>query len=350
MKKNQIMAAARMWKILLSLVVLMFFCAQGCDKGSSVLPVNGENQEFPEARFLTAQGIGSTETDARRQAMAELSAVFESRVFSQTASLAKSSLGPDNMEAFEKSLESRIQIISSVRLEGAKIGKVWQDKASGIFHALAVLDRKSAGMQWTHDLELLDNRIGAASKALGTTPGKLAKMAALNRIVSLSLERHVIESRLMVVNYPILSEPDLDLGETMSQLAALQSNLRFYVYIAGEHGQRVKSILSQALTQNGNLLTLDRDTADVWVTGQVEVSPVSLDNSNAVFERAKGDVQVTDADSHGVFAEINEAVRKGHLDRNEAINKAVLAISQQLSNGLVRALGLEETHTKEKEQ
>ncbi|MBU0970222.1 MAG: LPP20 family lipoprotein [Proteobacteria bacterium] len=345
MKKRQRTTAGIRIRPLVLLVLLGLVFA--CGKGSSFLPETGTTLDFPETRFLLAQGTGATEIDARRQALAELSAIFDSRVSSRTESLARSSLGPDNTELFEKTLESRIQILSSVRLEGAKIGKVWQDEAPGTFHALAVLDRKDAGRKWTRDLEILDQRIGAETSTLGTTPGKLGKMAALNQILDLSLERHAIESRLVVVNYPVLPESELDLGKMMSQLAAIRSSLHFYIDIPGEYGQMVETVLSQTLTRNGILITPDRDKADAWVMGQVVVTPINLDNLRAVFVRATGKIQVVDTDSHALFAEMNQAVRKGHLDRNEAIHKAVLEVSQQISRELVQALGLGETYTKE---
>ncbi|MCP4719017.1 MAG: hypothetical protein GY860_06125, partial [Desulfobacteraceae bacterium] len=298
-------------------LVLLVLLTQGCGKRSVATPLNNTS-DFPETRFLRAEGGGPTEMDARRQALAELSSIFESRVQSQTTSLATSSLGSDNMEHFEKTIESKIRIISWVRLEGAKIGKVWQDGA-GNFHALAVLDRVDAGRNWTRDLERLDNRLRAEAIALEKVKGRLPRMAALNRIMSLSLERHGIESRLGVVNYPALSELELDMAKMTSELALIQAELRFYIDVTGKYGPLAGKVLSKALTQNGILITLDMDKADAWVMGQVELTPLSLANPKIVFVRAAGDVEVIETGSHALFAKINENLRKGHVDQNEAM-------------------------------
>ncbi len=325
------------------LLVLLVLLAQGCGKKSSTPPVDEKNPDFPKTRYLTAEGGGATEMDARRQALAELSSIFESRVQSQTTSLATSSLGSDNLERFEKTIESRIQVISSVRLEGAEIGKVWQDKEGESFHALAVLDRVDAGRIWTHDLEIVDNRLRAEALALETIKGRLPRMAALNKIMFLSLERNVLESRLAVVDYPALSQLELDMAKLISQLAVIRSELRFYIDVTGEYGSVTGKILAKALTQNGILLTLDMDRADAWVMGRVEITPMSLANPNTSFIRAAGDVEVIETGSHALFAEITENLRKGHVDQNEAIHKAIMAISHLISQKLLSALGFNET-------
>ena len=327
-------------------LVLLALLASSCGQKSLVTPGNDKTPDFPETRFLRAEGIGSTETDARRQALAELSSIFESRVYSQ----ATSSLGADNMEQFEKTIESQIQIISSMRLEGAKIGKVWQDETPGVFHALAVLDRMDAGRNWANNLEGVDNRLRAEALALKGIKGRLPRMASLNKIMSLSLERHALESRLMVVDYPSPSQLELGMAQMTSQLAMIRSELRFYIDITGEYGALTGKILSRALTQKGILITLDMDKADAWVLGQVAVTLLTLANPKILFVRVTGGVEVIETGSHALFTQINENIRKGHVDQNEAIHKAVMAISHLISQRLVSALGFNETHTKERIQ
>ncbi|MCP3940149.1 MAG: hypothetical protein GY710_01530 [Desulfobacteraceae bacterium] len=332
------------------LVIFLMFLALGCGKKSPTTPVDDKNPNFSKARFLTANGVGNTQIDARRQALAELSSVFESKVQSQTTSLAKSSLGSDNKELFEKTIESRIQIISSVRLKGAEIGKEWQDKATGVFHALAVLDKVDAGKNWTNDLEIIDNQLRAKALALEKITGRLSRMAALNKIISLSLQRHVIKSRLMVIGYPDLSEFELDMARMTSQLAVIQSELRFYIDIKGKYGAIAKNLLAQTLTRNGILITRNMDRADALIQGKIVITPLTLKNPNVTFVRGTGDIKVIEPASHALFAQISENIRKGHVDKNEAVHKAALAISQLISQKLLSALGLNENHPKESVQ
>ncbi len=327
-------------------ILVILLLAASCG-GPSTAPVDENQALFPEKRFLQAQGSAKTQMEARRQALAELSAIFESRVSSHTISLARSSLGSDNVEQFEKIIESKIRIISSVQLKGARIGKVWQDETTGIYHALAILDRIDAGRNWSGDLEILDNKIRAEAAALAMLKGRLPRMASTNKILLLSLERHTIESRLMVINYPAVSDLDVDISRIMSDLAAIQTELRFYIDVTGVHGETVGNILSQTLTRNGILITRNPEEAHALVMGRVDVIPLNLDNPKVLFVRAFGNVQVIETGSKAVFAKISENIRKGHVDPDEAVHKSVMAISQIIADRLVSILGLSENHIKE---
>ncbi|WDP84086.1 MAG: hypothetical protein HUN05_02020 [Desulfobacter sp.] len=225
--------------------------------------------------------------DARKQAMAELSAIFESRVVSRFTSVARSSLAADQAEIFEKEMESKVRIASDVRLQGARIGKTWQDDASGLFYALAVLDKADAGRTWTSRLELVDNQIQAEAGVLETMEGRLSRMAALNRIMALALDRQVLESRLRVVDYPVEAFTGVDLGAVMDEQAALKSEIRLHILVQGESGSRVKEIIAQGLSRKGIALVHDPGAANAQILGMVEVSPMSLKNATTRFVRAR---------------------------------------------------------------
>ena len=64
----------------LTLVVLV---AAGC-AGSTPADEEPAADLFPDDRFLTAEAVGATEGEAKRAAMAELAAIFESRVYART--------------------------------------------------------------------------------------------------------------------------------------------------------------------------------------------------------------------------------------------------------------------------
>lgn len=326
-------------KIQYSLFTLLFLLlvAQGCSKSQVSEPEAGS--AFPEDRYLSAQGMGRTRNDARQQALAELSQIFESRVSSEFSSFARSSLSSDQAEDFEKTMESRIHIVSGIRLQGAKIGKEWEDKATGMHNALAVLDRMDAGRGWTSKVEILDHGIQAETQALKTMTGPLSRMASLNRILDLVMERQIWESRLRVIDYPVkdFSHLDTDLGAVMSERSELKSGLRVYIEVQGGHGDRVMEILAQGLTQKGISLVKDPATANARVLGYVEITLLSLDNPNAYFVRAHGNVRVFE--SQTLFAGISEKVRKGHGDQAEAMHMALESVSRTLSDKLLGVLG-----------
>jgi hypothetical protein len=327
-------------QIRLGVFLILFFLVAGCGEPKVTGPETGP--AFPENRYLKADGIGRTQIDARQQAMAELSGIFESKVSSQYSSFARSSLASDQAEDFQKTIESRIHINSDIRLKGVMIGKEWQDDATGTFHALAVLDRMDAGRNWTSKVEILDAEIQAESRTLEIMNGRLSRMAALNRIIGLIMERQVWESRMRVIDYPVVdfSHLETDLGAVMSELSALKSDLQVYIEIQGKYRDRVRDILAQGLTRQGITIVNTPGLANARVTGRVDVDLLTLENPNSRFVRAQGNVQVFE--THTLFAQISEKIRKGHKDQAEAVHKAVESVSMILSDRLLANLGFGE--------
>ncbi len=320
-----------------AIVALLF--SIGCSQSQERVAVK-KQIAFPEARYLTAEGSGQTEIEARRQALAELSGIFESKVQAETTSFARAVIGPDNDELFEKNVESKIAIVSSVRLTGARIGRVWRDAASpSVYHALAVIDRSQAGRGWADTLETVTAKTEAQIKNLEYTPGRFQRMLALNRIVVGLLRKQALESRLRVLNYPSRSSLDVDISPITAELARLRSQLRFFVKFSGDSSQIVANRLSEAFTANGLLLGNSLDEADAIISGHVENQPLSLKNPRAQFVRAAATVNIIETETGAVVATLSENVRKGHVDQAEAARKAVSTLADTLAEKLISEIG-----------
>ena len=67
-----------MLKKLTVAVVLTVLLTFGCGGPEKISPVEKQTA-YPESRYLTAEGSGQTEIEARRRALAELSGIFESK-------------------------------------------------------------------------------------------------------------------------------------------------------------------------------------------------------------------------------------------------------------------------------
>jgi hypothetical protein len=320
------------------LICLALILAAGC--GKSPEPVQSQRDAFDENRFLTAEGSGPSDMDARQQALAQLSSIFEARVSSEFSSRTRSRLTQEQAEEFESEMASKVHVASGVHLKGARIGRAWQDD-TGLYHALAVLDRMDAAENWAAELEVLDARIGGAQASRSGASGPLSQLAALNRIITLAGERQILESRLNVVDYPVmtLSELAVDLGDIIAERAGLLSGLRIFVSIAGEYGEYAGDALSQALTGKGLALSPDPDQANVRVLGEVAVTDLNIGHPSAEFARARGNVLVFETRPQTLFVQINDKVRKGNRDIREARTMAAEDLGRSLALELTRALG-----------
>ncbi|MCG8635583.1 MAG: LPP20 family lipoprotein, partial [Desulfobacterales bacterium] len=187
-------SAGKQLQVVFIFMILLMLGGFGCAKTPS--PAEEAGVEFPEERYLTARGTGETGYEAGKQAMAELSGIFESRISSQFTSLATSTMTQDQAEAFEKNMASRIRIDSDMHLQGARIGRSWKDEKTGLYSALAVLDRSDAGQTWASQVDTIDSEIRAEVRALETTRGPLSRMAGLNRIIDRITDRRILEGYL----------------------------------------------------------------------------------------------------------------------------------------------------------
>jgi len=321
-------------------VMLLFLLAIGCG-GREKKAAPEKQPAFPEARYLTAEGSGETEQEARRQALAGLSGVFESRVHAETHAYAYSAVGPDSGEFFEKTVESKVTVVSSVRLKGAKIGRTWQaETGSGTYHALAVIDRMQAGRSWADELDAVQARVTAQVANLEGLQGRFRRMAALNEVFSGLLQNQAIESRLRVLNYPARSALDVDIVAVSAELARLRSQLRFFIGLSGDEHQVAAARIADAFTSHDLLLGDDPGTADAVISGEIDIQPLKLNNPRAKFVRAAATVTVVETGSGATVTTLNESVRKGHADEKEAGSRAVLALADRLADRLIDSFGL----------
>lgn len=327
--------------LLFGMLVCLAILGQGCGKSSSPEPLEA-GTEVPDAEYLKARGTGTTEAEARKQAMAELSGIFESRVHSEFVSASRSSMAQDRNEAFEKHMASQVRISSDMQLQGARIHKTWKDEETGLYNALAVLDRLAAGQTWASRVGAIDSGIRAETAALEDGAGVLSRMAGLNRIIGMMMERRVLESRLRVVDYPVMEPVLPDMDDVMADLARIKSALTAHVEIQGDGGERSMDVLSQGLTRMGISLVENPEEAGVRIKGRIEMIRLDLGNPDVEFVRARASIRVADVAAGSVFARLTAQQRKGHKDPEEAGRRAVESASGELLEQLAGSLGYDQ--------
>lgn len=320
------------------LICIWLVTGAGC-AGPSPEPSLVDVTEFPPSRYLTARGLGSTETEARRQAMAAMANIFESRIYTRTYSKALSIVDADRDETFTRQVENDIRVESSVRLAGVQIGKTWQDPATGLHHAVAVLDRLQARSQWGGEIERIDARIQGNLKVLEPPTSKLERLQALNSIMSLWLKREAINSRLIVIGFPEVEGVGYDPRSVARSIAGIRSELRVYVVIDGDSAETLADKIRERLTRDGYRLTDSRELADVTVKGRLVVESVALGNPEVDFVRATATVSLLDGETGLAINEFREQARKGHINKKEAGRKAVAAVAAAVAENVVLFFG-----------
>ena len=321
--------------ILIVLIVGVFGCA-----GTDQKVADEKGRSLSKEKFLTATGSGDTEREAKNRALAELSNIFESRVYAETRSRAESVIDTTAEELFEKKVESYIRIISSVELTGARIAEVRQDPESRLYVATAVLDRVQAGRQWKNELNQIEAVMEAEYQALSEVRGKLPRLIALNGLLMLTLKKGVLESRLGVVGFAGAGGFEADMQPVYDELAALKAKIKFNIHMTGQNSRQATRLLTASLAENGLMLSDREADADAWIRGSVDIQPLKLYNPDVHYTRATITVAIMDVETGLMVATISEQVRKGHIDKSEAIRIAVQQVTETVSDKLVQSLKL----------
>jgi len=308
-------------------------CAGSTDRGQQ-----DTLESFPQSRFLTADGFGETEVEAKRAAMADLAAVFEATVYAQTIQRAESWLADGLTERFDKQVAQTVHIQTNVLLKGARIGRIRKDEGGGGFRALAVLDRQQAASQWQREKETIEAAIEGQVVALRTTEGRLSRLTVLNRLAELMVRQAVIESRLSVLGYPTVSDIDA-YAELMLERQQLAHDVVLWLQFEGQQARPFRRRVIALLSDGGYAIAPEREDAVGLITGYIDQQPLDLGNPGVYFVRAVADVLLVDMDTGKPIASFDENLRKGNMNADEAARRAVEALADQVADNLMRALG-----------
>jgi hypothetical protein len=308
-------------RILHALIAIVLLVLPGCS-GPEVAP--SPEKDYPEARYMRATGLGQTESEARNQAVAELSRVFQSRVQSDTLDRVKvvATISGDRAEeTTEQRLRSRIRVISDVELTGVEIAGTWQE--DGTHYALAVLERRTARDQWLSEMGALDHEIAGMLRSARFEPSLLVKYRIFMEAIDLWLAREVLAGRVRVLGLEETGSQAYDMSGVFQEIPALKSRMLVLIDVEGEDAALLTDRLSEDLGRAGFVITEEPEEAVVAVRGSIVVEPVEIDHPDWVYARARVALSVDDLREGVSIGEVVADERSSHLTYEEASKRAV---------------------------
>jgi hypothetical protein len=283
--------------------------------------------EFPQSRYLTATGSGESKSEAKRNAKSEISNIFEAKISSDLTSNTTAIVDTKRGDSMKKIVRRNINVQSSVRLKGLFIGKTW--KQGSEHFAVAVLEKSKAKDGWLSEIEKVDNKIDAQFKVVEKQVSKVTKLKPLKTIVNLWLKKQAIISRLRVIGYAAPSANKHDIKSVFEKIPAIKSDIKVYVSVKGVRGREITDIIAKYLTKANFKFTGFSKRADVLILGKSKAERVRNNNMDFVFARAKLFLSLIDVKTGVKIGEIVEDRRKGALNINEAVHKAIKGVSKK---------------------
>ena len=193
------------YKTAIALLALIFFLS-GCASTGSNTPdwVNGKSSDYPTNKFLLGKGQDKHQSVARDRARADLAKIFEVAITEQSSdetSYKSSTVNQQQDTQLESSTSRQITSHTETIISGIEIAEIWQDKKSGQFHILAVLDRMKAANNQRDQINKLDDKTEQAVRQARQKTDPLDKLSLASIALQSQIERKAYQKQLRVIDY-----------------------------------------------------------------------------------------------------------------------------------------------------
>lgn len=305
---------------------------------------------YPDGQFLIGVGQADSRPVAEERAYAAVSRIFNAEVTSQSQdwesylSLEKKG----DVQAERKLVVDTMTKVSTDKLlENVKIAETWQDAKTGLYSALAVMDRGVARMLLTSRIAELDQAIAQDVNEARAATDKFMKIRSLRRAIRTHIARDTYNSDLRVVSGgrgvpSAYSVP----GLTRELDKFLQESLVLTVEVYGDQANAVRQAIMEGLvreglpvtTTNSQLASGEVGNADLLIRGEVRLWPIEVPDPKFRYVRWCADFVVLSQVDHRVIGSVARSGREGHLNYPEASNRALKTLQQEVSSALAKSL------------
>jgi hypothetical protein len=193
-----------MMKKLLPFLIGLACVATAGAKSSKPDWVDGASMQFPREHYLTGVGSADDRSTAQERARGEISKIFTSQMNVVTNSMASESTvqvtGKKDQNSFSQSVSNSVENVSKKMLEGVEIHETWQDEASRVYYALAILDKSKAVSAVTDKIADFDAQVKQYYAQMVQAQDKLPRVKAAMKLMALFKARKDLEGDLRVLD------------------------------------------------------------------------------------------------------------------------------------------------------
>jgi hypothetical protein len=331
-------------KILLSILALGLAATAGANpKNPKPDWVSGSSMEYPRDKYLVGVGSADDRGAAEDRARGEISRIFTSQVTVNSASSALESTaqksGAKDENSFSQSVAHSVETVSQKMLEGVEIPETWQDDASRVWYALAVLDKSKSLSAVTDKIADFDAQVKEWYAQMVQAADKLPKVKAGMKLLALFKARKGLESELRVLDGKGMPNP-VDEAAVRSLAAKAIAELDVAIDLTGARSREVETGIVKGLTGFGIQATAGAPSGalDVIITGEAETSPAEGTDQRWKWARSYVTVACKDGRTNKVFLQFDAAEKGSSGDYNTAARRSLTnlskKVSQQISAGI----------------
>jgi hypothetical protein len=207
---------------------------------------------YADERYLSAVGWDKDRSVSESKAKAELAKTIRQTVESQsfaTVSYAET----QGVFSEGRSIETSVNTSTELQIAGVSIREVWQDK-TGVYYALALLDRDEAGRYYRTHIQNNTETIGSQNLFAQKNQQSFDSYATAKRALTLAKENDEHLALLSAINPAMFQLTRLDYGSS-SAVAEFTRNILSGISIAlsitGDEDGSILASFAKVLTNAG---------------------------------------------------------------------------------------------------
>ena len=301
--------------------------------------VDASSMEYPREHYVIGVGAADDRATAEDRARGEIAKVFSTNVSINTDSTATETVngGQNN---FSQAVSQTVKTASQKVLEGVQVVENWQDSATKVYYALAVLDKAKARAAIADKIGALDSQAVQWKSQLDSATDKLAKAKAAMKLLRVLGARRELNNELRVVDDSGQgAKPPFDESIVKPAAAKAVAALDVSVQMAGNGAPEVETGIVSGLNAFGlQAIKGAKEGADLGVEGQLDSKPMEGDGSKWKWARSTVTLTLKDARSGKIVSQFDASDREASADYAEAVRRSHVEISKRIADKLSAAI------------
>lgn len=323
--------------LLCSLLLLMTACA-GTTKNHITTPdwVTGESKHHPKSLYLTGQGMGISQHDAKDRARADLAKQFQVAVqerSQQSQQFQSQTQGGETSRTLEQKISRNLMTFTSQSLEGIEIAQQWHDKEQNQYHALAVLSRNKAKQQFSQQVSTLDKEIQQHLAQAKRETQNLYKAGAAHKTLDKQVKRMALQRSLQVVDQSGRGIPS---PVTLTALKQIRNEFLGRIKLSTQASNKELTRILKSETTKAGFQVLDDNSGDYTLVLSSNLDPMFVEND---WHWLRGTLELRLEESDGNTVGVQRwPLKVSATTEQRARQRMVDSIQQTLANDLLEKI------------
>lgn len=320
-------------------LLIMLFIMASCSQTSELRFNERFQKDYPEARYMSAMGMGTDLEMATANAYAGLARQFNSKVHVNESVLKRYNAFTD-MNGYEETISeesvSNIQIKANQDIVNVSLTAP-QHGPRDMVYILAYIPRAATAEILSGRINRNREMISAYAALAESADHDVQKYIYYNAAWLISAKNEMMFRQIEVLDNLRLPKNFHYNYARLTTLKEFYSNsIEFTVSIRHDEDGKLWHSVSEAITEAGFAVT--RQAGDMYVVGDVYLSPKEMHQKNLSFMTWNLNLKMNDFKGNAVFA-ITHTGTEGSLDKSGATQKAYQQMStftkDQFTNELI---------------